>query len=153
MSKYKFDIGIVDIEVNIPEQLTAYRNKGGRGEPEPFRTVSFKNLSTGVITKHDCYQEDILDDIKNDVRYVSVGRVQGTQFYKHWMKLLFKSKSKTPSTFALIQKGGGYVQRYQGEYAGQHKHQENTFYFIVNGEKVKASDYYYEANTDNKYEL
>ncbi|MDM5310341.1 hypothetical protein [Peribacillus frigoritolerans] len=149
MSKHSFYIGNMNINISIPDKDSGRRFNRKLGEVMSYRTVTFYSPCNPGGTRHDCYQEEILDDIKRDVKRVSKGVINGSQFYKHWMKLFFVKGNQYP----LIQKDGVKVKRVMGEFLGHHTFRENTFYFLINGSKVEANQLKYESDDGVYYEL
>lgn len=95
-----------------------------------FSIVKFENKATGYKSQCECYQEDTLNDLKNDIEKIHSGEIKGTKFYCNWIKVIFE-KGKT---YSLMVDGVAT----KGTFYGQDTFKKKTFYFIVNQEKVKA---------------
>lgn len=97
---------------------------------EVFSIVKFENKSAGYKSQCECYQEDTLKDLKNDIEKIESGQIKGTKFYSNWIKVFFgKGKTYNLVVNGVVTKGTFYA---------QDTFRKNTFYFIINGEKVKA---------------
>ncbi|MCZ0756893.1 hypothetical protein, partial [Anoxybacillus sp. J5B_2022] len=106
-------------------------------EAENYSVVKFENQATGNKSQCECFQEDILSDLKSDVEKIKNNQIYGTNFYSNWMKLIFEKGKK----YNLIMNGINVI----GTFIGQDTFRKNTFYFIVNGEKVRADGLFYKG--------
>lgn len=141
-----FDFGFAVVKVRITGKVGVKLNQE-TGEQYPYVHAIFKN-EIGLETKHQCSQEDPMADVKKDVELIKSGRISGTKFYKHWIKLFFKDRGKVK----LVEDADPLFIVHDGEYFKQNSLAEKTFYFMIDGKKEKLKGYYFEEN-DMKYLL
>ncbi|MEG0774357.1 hypothetical protein [Clostridium sp.] len=121
------------------ENKFKFKTKGGEnyGEAVLFSIVKFENKKNGIKSQCECYQEDTLADIEQDIISIENKKLNNTKFYANWMKLIF-----VKNKYYEVNINGNTV---EGEFIGQDAFKRNTFYFIINGEKVRSEDLKYEG--------
>lgn len=98
---------------------------------ENFYLVKFENISNGNKSQCECSQENIFEDLEKDIEKIKKHNISNTKFYSNWMKLLFiKNES-----YQLDYNG----KQVKGIFCGNTTFKTKTFYFLINGKRVKAS--------------
>lgn len=133
MDSAEYDFGFAKIKVQITGHQ-GFRIDKYTGESKAFVLTKFTNLETNRKTQHSCYQPNPLNDVENDVKLIKNGNIQNTNFYKHWMILFFESGKE----FEFKDPSGDIK---QGYFFNQDNYREYTFYFKIEGQKVKISGY------------
>lgn len=96
-----------------------------------FSIVKIENKMTGQKSQCECFQDDTLSDLKSDIEKIVSGKINGTIFYRNWIKTIFKKGR----TYELDIQG---VKK-KGVFKGEETYRKKTFNFIVDNEKVKAN--------------
>lgn len=130
---YEVDIpNVGEVVIKDPKDWEKGFKKG-----EKYATVKFENKSTGQKSQCECFQEDTLRDIENDIKLIKGEKIKGTNFYRNWMKIIFEKGED----YDLVVKGVKQI----GTFIGDDTFKKNTFYFEMNGKKIEASGVKYEG--------
>jgi len=136
-----FDFGFEKVNVTITD-IIGYKTDKETGEQVPIVHAIFKGKNNPKLTKHECSQEDPLEDILKDVNSIENGIISGTKFYKHWMKIFFEEGK----VYDFVKKDGFKIERFKGKFLRQDKYKQKTFYFEINGKSKPVKGYYYEVD-------
>lgn len=96
-----------------------------------FSIVKIENKGTGRKSQSECSQADTLSDLKEDVEKIKSGKINGTVFYRSWIKTIFEKGKTYELEIDGLNK--------DGVFWGEDTFKKKTFYFVINGEKIKAN--------------
>ncbi len=107
-----------------------YKLDGGVSDGR-FSIVKIESKTTRKKSQSECSQADTLSDLKSDIEKIKSGKINGTVFYRSWMKTIFE-KGKT---YELDIKG---INK-KGVFKGEETFKKRTFNFVVDSKKIKAN--------------